>query len=258
VKRLLAIFTGKHQPDRETISAYLDGQLAPARVTALDAHIASCENCRDELERLRELRATLRAMPVAEAPRSFRLTPSQAGARAAIPAPPPMLMRAMPALTAAALVVFAITGWISLSDSGADGDNGALARFESAGNGVGLDYEAASPSGGAAFDSAGDSAEPPAPGALAPDDSTADAQVGESAGAITPATPEAAARANDQDTAPTTNAGDPQTEATSAIEEADDDGNNLVLRIVLIASAAVALVAGAVTLRNWRKQGDGA
>jgi hypothetical protein len=254
VKRLLAIFTGKHQPDRDALSAYLDGQLESNRAAALGAHIASCDACRAELDAIRGLRDALRAIPAAEAPRSFRLHPSQAGVqKRALPAPPPMLMRAMPALTAAALVVFAITGWISLSGDTDGGDSGALARFENGDiAGDGSEYQAASPSGGTAFDNAGDSAEPPAPGALRPNDSTADAPAGESTGPITPTTPKAASRTNDQDVAPTTSAGDRQAEATSAIEEADDDdGNNLVLRVVLIASAAVALVAGAVTVRNW-------
>jgi anti-sigma factor ChrR (cupin superfamily) len=54
--------------DDATISAYVDGELAPADVRAAAAHIESCANCRAKYERVKHVDAGLRrmfaAMPV--------------------------------------------------------------------------------------------------------------------------------------------------------------------------------------------------
>ena len=61
---------------RERLSAYLDGELAPGDVAALERHLAECAECRDELAGLREVRALLRALPQPALPRTFALPPT--------------------------------------------------------------------------------------------------------------------------------------------------------------------------------------
>lgn len=63
--------TGPHP--RAQLSAYLDGALPPAERTAVDAHLASCDDCR---ARLGELRATARLIASLPSPApSRRLVP---------------------------------------------------------------------------------------------------------------------------------------------------------------------------------------
>jgi hypothetical protein len=61
------------QQQREQLSAYLDGELAPDDRAALETHLVTCPACQAELDDLRGLRAMLRAMPAPALPRSFML-----------------------------------------------------------------------------------------------------------------------------------------------------------------------------------------
>jgi hypothetical protein len=63
---------------RAELSAYLDGELIPLRIEAMQAHLASCQSCRAELEALRELKTGLATLPEIAVPRSFALTPEMA------------------------------------------------------------------------------------------------------------------------------------------------------------------------------------
>jgi anti-sigma factor RsiW len=58
---------------RERLSAYLDGELAPAETATLERHLADCRACQAELASLREVRALLGALPPPALPRSFAL-----------------------------------------------------------------------------------------------------------------------------------------------------------------------------------------
>ena len=58
---------------RERLSAYIDGELPSAEAQQLEAHLASCAECRRELDELRQLRTLLRALPSPRPPRSFTL-----------------------------------------------------------------------------------------------------------------------------------------------------------------------------------------
>ena len=70
--------TGPHP--RAQLSAYLDGALSPAERAAVDAHLASCDDCR---ARLGELRATARLIASLPSPvPSRRLVPRIAAAPA--------------------------------------------------------------------------------------------------------------------------------------------------------------------------------
>ncbi|MCL4258371.1 MAG: hypothetical protein KJZ53_07580, partial [Anaerolineales bacterium] len=67
--------------DFELLSAHLDGQLAPADTQALLARLGAEPHLREALQRLTQLRSLLRRAPQRRLPRSFMLTPQQAGQR---------------------------------------------------------------------------------------------------------------------------------------------------------------------------------
>jgi anti-sigma factor RsiW len=62
-----------HTRAEELISAYLDKQLSAEEKDFFERHIASCADCRAQLEATRSMIAALRAMPAVKAPRSFVL-----------------------------------------------------------------------------------------------------------------------------------------------------------------------------------------
>jgi anti-sigma factor RsiW len=61
------------EPQRERLSAYLDGELTHSELAALETHLPTCEQCQRELAALRQTRALLRALPTPALPRSFTL-----------------------------------------------------------------------------------------------------------------------------------------------------------------------------------------
>lgn len=69
--------------DFDQLSAYLDNQLVPAEKAALEARLAAEPELRTTLRELRLTVRALRALPPVALPRSFVLTPAQAG----LPAP---------------------------------------------------------------------------------------------------------------------------------------------------------------------------
>ncbi|MEX0751248.1 MAG: zf-HC2 domain-containing protein [Dehalococcoidia bacterium] len=267
MKRLLAIFTGRHQPDRDALSAYLDGELASERAAALEAHVAGCEACSTMLEGMRDVRTMLRALPQADAPRSFRVRPEVAAEpRRGIPAPPAPLLRAMPVLSAAAVIVFAITVSLDVAGGG-NGDNGSsaarVAMSDSAGTEALEQGGPPAPEDESFNADRGATQDAPAAGSLAPaatatTAAAARAAADESAGGAAPDATAIGATAYAelaQGDSATDDDGERDLEATSVGQD-DDDGNKLALRIVQIASAAVAIVAAGVALRMWRKQGE--
>ena len=52
--------------EREAIGALVDGELATAEHAALEAHLAGCAGCRQELEELNRLAAAFRSLPAVE------------------------------------------------------------------------------------------------------------------------------------------------------------------------------------------------
>jgi len=60
---------GGHLED--TLSAYLDDELAPAARREAEAHLAGCAECRAELEEVAAARRAIRVLPVHSAPRSL-------------------------------------------------------------------------------------------------------------------------------------------------------------------------------------------
>ena len=67
-----------HSRHSRRLSSFVDGNLAPHENASLERHLATCDRCRLRATELRGLRAALRALPLPEAPRSFRLTPAMA------------------------------------------------------------------------------------------------------------------------------------------------------------------------------------
>jgi anti-sigma factor RsiW len=59
--------SGPHLDD--TLSAYLDDELAPAARREVEAHLAGCAECREELDEVAAARQAIRIMPVHGAPR---------------------------------------------------------------------------------------------------------------------------------------------------------------------------------------------
>lgn len=69
---------------REMISPYIDGRITLGEKQALESHLASCHECREELESLRTTVGLLHRLPMAEVPRSFTVIESK-------PAPAPSI-----------------------------------------------------------------------------------------------------------------------------------------------------------------------
>src|SRR5512139_3116963 len=62
-----------HNRAEELISAYLDKRVSAEEQEFFERHIASCADCRAQLEVTRSMVAALQAMPTLKAPRSFVL-----------------------------------------------------------------------------------------------------------------------------------------------------------------------------------------
>ena len=94
----------RHRRFREDLSAYLDGQLSERRQRRLEEHLAACPACGRELNELRSVVEAVKSLPTVPVPRSFAIQP----AAAPRVAPAPRASLAFGALSAAALVVFAL------------------------------------------------------------------------------------------------------------------------------------------------------
>ena len=68
--------------DFEQLSAYMDGQLAPAEQHRLEERLRARPDLQEALDDLRRTRALLRSAPRRRAPRNFTLTPEMVGAQA--------------------------------------------------------------------------------------------------------------------------------------------------------------------------------
>lgn len=164
---------------RAGLSAYLDGELAPAAALRLEAHIASCAVCAAQLEELREARSALRSIPEAETPRSFALTPAMARdarpVRQALPARrlQPLvnglrLASAGLAVALAVVVVIGVSGGGSGDDDSSSGTNLAIVQedgTEQSRAGAPTDSMSIAQNDGSGDDAAATSTPAPLPGA---------------------------------------------------------------------------------------------
>lgn len=236
-----------HNPDAVALSALVDGALPAAEADALESHVASCDACRRELDGMRAVRAMLRTLPEHDAPRSFRLR------RADVEAPvkrgsSPLWYRAMPALSAAALVAFATLVAVDASRSGGDESLTALSA------------PAAEMDGGEAARNAAPAPSGADAGGMAYDDSFGATAV---AGTQPKSPPEADASTaagvppDASFEAGASTAGDgPSTETTQATDsiEIDDDGGPGAMRIAQWAMLALAAGAATVAAVAWVKR----
>jgi len=108
----------------ETLVAYLYGDIEPSQRAAFDAHIATCDRCRRELEDLRRMREELQlfAVPELQEPLALPLPPRAAAialpAGLTRPAPGPVpwySLREVPAWAraAAAMIVLGVSAGIA-------------------------------------------------------------------------------------------------------------------------------------------------
>lgn len=253
MNKLSRIFNRKHEPDTVALSALADGALDATQTGALEAHVAGCAACSAELAGMRQVRSLLQALPEQDAPRSFRLREADVSPAPRHAPQPPGLMRLMPALSAAAAIVFVVALSADLTSGGGNGD-GDLAAFgqrsamESAsdaatgGEGLAEDDTAAPGLPGAA--PAGMQPDAPAGTAIAADGAVAETPPIESEAAREEATIAAAGTleyAGDDADEATGGAVQPPTEQSRATDDSDGAG---LLRIVWIAAVVLALAAG--------------
>jgi anti-sigma factor RsiW len=241
VNKVLGLFGRNHQPDVELLSAHLDGQLDAPAAGRLEAHLRTCGACRTRLAGLGDARDALRSLPEAEPPRSFRLRRAEVEA-APRPRVIPPLVRAMPALGAAAAIVFvAVLGADLYRGGGMSSDRAASKSIQP--------MAAAAPNGESSQ----------APGAAAGSGQSADASAPNSADATNKS---AGAAAPDDAPAATTAAATAQAErsqpALAYTDSADGSPNNasggggdMAFRIVEVLAAAVALAAVGAAIM-WR------
>jgi hypothetical protein len=119
------VWFDRHRRLRDQLSAYIDGELDERAAERLEAHLAGCAPCREQVEQLRATSAALRALPEIDPPRSFALSPERAAERGPAPSPSlPTLAIGMRLATAGAAVALAAVILVDLGDSGGEGPGG--------------------------------------------------------------------------------------------------------------------------------------
>jgi hypothetical protein len=200
----------------EDLSAYVDGALGEGARVRVDEHAAACERCREALDQLLQLKASLAAMPRESAPRSFAVRQADLEDRPAAPASARGSPVLLGGLATVALVTFvtlvAVDVGGSIGGSGeSDGDNSVAESGDQSFGDVAAE-EPSSPGGGES--------------AIADDGEDAVADDGDTRAGEPPAEP--------------TDTGQDVTTQT----EDDDDGTDVPLRAAQAGTAALALVAG--------------
>lgn len=127
-----------HQQRRDELAAYLLGALDAGEIAALEQHLAGCEECRDELERLRPvvqaLPESVERVEPAAALRTRVMSEVRADAAQARPRRRPILLR--PAVGVAALILIAAA--VTAFTLGGDSDSGRDATTVVAGKPPGV------------------------------------------------------------------------------------------------------------------------
>ena len=135
------MFWRRHPIRDADLSAYVDGQLEPPARDRLEAHIETCDPCREALAELRMLRSALRELPPATAPRSFALREADVRAEAKpslTPARPPALLGGLASVALVAFVALVGVDVFSQPSTGGDTDATGAAALEALEDGVGL------------------------------------------------------------------------------------------------------------------------
>jgi anti-sigma factor RsiW len=232
----------RHEVTQDDLSAYVDGELPPARLAAVERHLAGCEACRTAVEELNAVRTMLAAMPAITPARSFTLSAAQAEKPvAARPASRGRSPFAFAPAIAAVLFVAIVGADLASNASVSDDDAGGAPTLamESARQADSPAAGAPAPSGGAG--GAANGATPELPydsGASAPDAGAEDGDEGEDGdtSSLAPVPPPGEEPAT-------------ATGATSGVEAEDGDDGPNAWRI----AEALALVALAGSLfLAWR------
>lgn len=248
MKNLLDVLRRRHKPDAEALSEFVDGRGAAETRASIEAHLGECEACRSRVAALRDVRASLAAMPEAEAPRSFRLRQAAVEKQPRAAPPAPGWLRMMPALSAAAVMVFVVVLGADLATR--DGAGGQMA---SSSRGGGASELAADAAPSIAFDAGADA---PVPGEPAPnEDAAGGADDGDDQPGATRGTDEPDANAQPGTLAQTAEAArEEQLRAASTEAASDDDaGNRTAFRVVEVVTALVAITAGVGALAWWMR-----
>ncbi len=98
---LFSLFKGKCHKYRKMLSPYIDGRITPDERQVLESHLASCQECRHELESLRAMVGLLNRVPMESVPRSFTVVE-------AIPVTSPKVLAPMRWATAMCVVALAL------------------------------------------------------------------------------------------------------------------------------------------------------
>ena len=124
-----------HDHPEELLAAYVDGALGTSERAAVDAHLASCARCREEIELSRSARTALRSLPEAEVPLGVT---GPVLRRVRVERPWVSRIARPVAVTAAAAIVglFGWLGYSALRDED-PGEPGAQATPADAGGGAG-------------------------------------------------------------------------------------------------------------------------
>jgi len=170
----MTLWPGAHRRFRESLSAYIDGELEAVAAERLEAHLAACEGCRLELGQLRATAAALRDLPEAQAPRSFTLSPKatrlgespeRAAARRPLTGATSPLALGMRLAAAGAAVALAAVFVVDLGGLAEDNEAGRVAPQAASDRGT----EYAAPDDGGAAPNAEGAGTPAASGAPAGD-----------------------------------------------------------------------------------------
>jgi hypothetical protein len=81
VNFLKGIVKSEHERIAEMLSEYMDGALIPAQEARVEAHLAECEDCAQNLRTLRQTVGLLGQLPSVKAPRSFVIREAQVAPR---------------------------------------------------------------------------------------------------------------------------------------------------------------------------------
>jgi len=147
----------RHRRTRRQLSPYVDGMLSVHESRRLQAHLAQCQACRDELAELQATVQSLAELPLVESPRSFALTAAPRRAEAPRPAARRVEFGLRLATVAAAFVLAIVAAGDLLGVPGGDeGQEGEakVVQMEAAEREAGPLTAEAQPSEGTAEDKA--------------------------------------------------------------------------------------------------------
>jgi hypothetical protein len=263
----------RHERLRKNLSTYIDGELSPRDTTSLETHLAGCESCQAELDDLRAGKYALNALPSAEVPRSFALTPEMvAGPQ---PAPQrttsPALNTGLRLAAGGLALALAVVAFADNADF-RGGDESAQESQTQDGGDAAFDFGATAESvpEGANRSTLEDPASDGDSSQTQPADATISGGVGGSAPEATSAPPAAGpdiaspqASPSDEDTGDAVaqplpeemesaeaDEADNEKAAAEAADESDDEGVDAYTLIEVVLAALLALVVG-VLLWTW-------